>query len=107
MQEDCGTQEGLLITEADSRYLGLPDSSSRLIGRVLAEDLPAAGLAMGDELDEAAVERIVTARIDQLRVRSVLCCQARRGVCRKCYGLGLSKRPRVSLSTTLWLISAQ
>ncbi len=98
-EEDCGTQEGLLITEDDSKYLGLPDSSSRLIGRVLAQDLPAASLSLNDELDEAAVERILAARISQVRVRSALCCQTRHGVCRKCYGWDLSRRALVALGT--------
>lgn len=106
-EEDCGTSEGLLISETDNKLMGLSDGSTRLIGRVLAESLPETGLSAGDELNEAAVESILRARIAIVRVRSVLACQARHGVCRKCYGWDLSKRSLVQLGTAVGIIAAQ
>jgi DNA-directed RNA polymerase subunit beta' len=106
-EEDCGTTDGLLITEAESRQMGLADHRSRLIGRVLAETLPQAGLAAGSLLDEEAVERIMAASMGQVRIRSVLACQARRGICRLCYGWDLSQRALVRMGTAVGIIAAQ
>jgi DNA-directed RNA polymerase subunit beta' len=106
-EEDCGTTEGLLITDEESKGMGLADSRTRLFARILAASLPSVGLQAGDELDEAAVERIVQARITEVRVRSVLTCQARRGVCRKCYGWDLSKRALVQRGVAVGIIAAQ
>jgi len=106
-EEDCGTTESLLISEAESQLMGLLDSRSRLFGRVLAESLPQVGLSAGDELNEEAIERIGKAKIVLVRVRSVLTCQCRRGVCRKCYGWDLSSRSLVKLGMAVGIIAAQ
>ncbi len=106
-EQDCGAQEGLLILERDSAYMGLPDSSSRLIGRILAEALPTIGLAVGDELHEEAIKKIVEAKIPHVSVRSVLTCQASRGVCQKCYGWDLSTRSLVAPGVAIGIIAAQ
>jgi DNA-directed RNA polymerase subunit beta' len=105
--EDCGTSEGLLISEEDSRSMGLADSRSRLIGRTLAEALPQIDLAAGDELTEEAVERIFAAHISPVRIRSLLICESRRGVCSKCYGWDLSTRSPVKVGTAVGIIAAQ
>ncbi len=105
--EDCGTSEGLLISEEDSRRMGLADSRSRLIGRTLAEALPQIGLEVGDELTEEAIERIATANIALVHIRSLLTCQSRRGVCSKCYGWDLSTRSLVKVGTAVGIIAAQ
>jgi DNA-directed RNA polymerase subunit beta' len=105
--EDCGTSEGLLISEEDSRRMGLADSRTRLIGRTLAEALPQVGLAVGDELTEEAIERIAAAHISLVRIRSLLTCQSRRGVCSKCYGWDLSTRAQVKVGTAVGIIAAQ
>src|SRR5260221_4830093 len=82
-EEDCGTTEGILITEADCKERMLPDIRSRLIGRVLAESIPGfEHIEVGDELTEDLVDLIVDAGVRTGRVRSVLGCQAHHGVCR-------------------------
>jgi DNA-directed RNA polymerase subunit beta' len=105
--EDCGTDESLLISESESQQMGLADSRNRLLGRVLAEALPQAGLAAGDELNEEAVERIYAAKISQVHIRSVLSCHSRRGICSKCYGWDLSTRSLVKVGTAVGIIAAQ
>jgi len=107
-QEDCGTQEYLLITETDSRAEGLPDYPSRLIGRVLAKALPSLDfLTEGSELDEDRVDRLLHTGVQEIAVRTVLGCQARRGVCRACYGHDLSTRSLVCLGVAVGIIAAQ
>ncbi len=106
-EEDCATSESLAISDVDSKAMGLADSRTRLLGRVLAISLPQVGLSAGEELNEEKVERICAAGIAVIYVRSVLTCQARRGVCRKCYGWDLSRRSLVKVGTAVGIIAAQ
>src|SRR5581483_10945993 len=84
-EEDCGTPDGILITREDSIAMGLDATQwgSRLVGRILAEQVPGfEHVEVGEELTEDVVEEIVSAGIPAVRVRSVLNCMARRGICR-------------------------
>src|SRR6266536_2153715 len=107
-EEDCGTTEGTLITEADSREMMLPSIRDRLIGRVLADPIPGFDLIeVGDELTDEVVDQIVAAGVKAVRVRSVLGCLAHRGVCRKCYGRDLAANALVGLGAAVGIIAAQ
>jgi len=107
-EEDCGTTEGILITEEDSRDMMLPDMRQRLHGRVLVETIPGfEHIAGGEELSDDMVDQIVKAGVKAVRVRSVLGCLARRGVCRKCYGRDLAANTMVRLGTAVGIIAAQ
>src|SRR5947207_14240899 len=107
-EEDCGTTEGTLITEADSKEMMLPSIRDRLIGRVLADPIPGFdSIEVGDELTDDVVDQIVAAGVKAVRVRSVLGCLAHRGVCRKCYGRDLAANALVGLGAALGIIAAQ
>src|SRR5438128_628633 len=107
-EEDCGTTEGLLITEHDSREMGLDSIRGRVIGRVLAEAIPGfEQIEVGDELTEEVVDQLVSGGVKAVRVRSVLACMARRGVCRKCYGRDLAANALVRLGAAVGIIAAQ
>jgi DNA-directed RNA polymerase subunit beta' len=107
-EEDCGTTEGILITEEDSKEMLLPDMRVRLVGRVLAEAIPGfEHIEVGDELTDDLVDQIVNAGVKAVRVRSVLGCLAHRGVCRKCYGRDLAANAMVRLGTAVGIIAAQ
>ncbi|HXZ05557.1 MAG TPA: DNA-directed RNA polymerase subunit beta', partial [Ktedonobacteraceae bacterium] len=107
-EEDCGTTEGTLITEEDSKEMMLPSIRDRLIGRVLADPIPGFDLVeVGDELTDEVVDQIVAAGIKAVRVRSVLGCLAHRGVCRKCYGRDLAANALVGLGAAVGIIAAQ
>jgi DNA-directed RNA polymerase subunit beta' len=107
-EEDCGTTEGTLITDEDSKDMMLPDMRDRLKGRVLAEAIPGIdNVEAGDELTEEIVEEIISAGVKAVRVRSVLGCLARRGVCRKCYGRDLAANSLASLGAAVGIIAAQ
>ena len=108
MEEDCGTTEGVLITEADSQEMMLPDIRARLVGRVLAETIPGFEyIEVGEELTDDLVDQIVSAGVKAVRVRSVLGCLAHKGVCRKCYGRDLAANAMVRLGTAVGIIAAQ
>src|SRR6266851_5620248 len=107
-EEDCGTTEGTLITDEDSRDMMLPDMHQRLIGRVLAEAIPDfEHIEVGEELTDELVDQVVNAGVKAVRVRSVLGCLAHRGVCRKCYGRDLAANALVNLGAAVGIIAAQ
>ena len=107
-EEDCGTTEGTLITEIDSKDMMLPSIRDRLIGRVLADPIPDFdAVEAGDELTDEVVDQIVAAGVKAVRVRSVLGCLAHRGVCRKCYGRDLAANALVGLGAAVGIIAAQ
>jgi DNA-directed RNA polymerase subunit beta' len=106
-EEDCGTTEGILITDEDSREMGLDGLRSRVVGRVLAEAIPGIDVEVGEELTEEMVDEIVNQGITAVRVRSVLSCLARRGVCRKCYGRDLAANSLVRIGAAVGIIAAQ
>jgi DNA-directed RNA polymerase subunit beta' len=107
-EEDCGTTEGSLITNKDSKDMMLPDMRSRIVGRILAEKIPGFDeIEAGDELTEDIVDQIMDAGIEAVRVRSVLTCRARRGVCRKCYGRDLAANALVKIGGAVGIIAAQ
>src|SRR5205814_3323868 len=75
---------------------------------VLAEEIPdLEHIEVGEELSEEAVEEIVAADVKAVRVRTVLVCQARKGVCRKCYGRDLSAHALVGTGPAVGIIAAQ
>ncbi|GCE04571.1 DNA-directed RNA polymerase subunit beta' [Dictyobacter aurantiacus] len=107
-EEDCGTTEGILITEFDSKDMGLENSRGRLLGRVLAEEIPELPhLEPGEELTDDDVTEIVNAGIKAVRVRSALNCLARRGICRKCYGRDLAANALARVGAAVGIIAAQ
>ena len=90
----------------------LYEISERAFGRVLAADAkdPVTGeliLKQGEVVDRQSVKRLGDSAISKLCVRSVLTCQAKRGVCAKCYGYDLSKGYMVDVGVTAGVIAAQ
>ena len=105
--EDCGTTQGLLVTDEESKRLGLPSMRSRLLGRVLAESLPEVGLEQGTMLSEEDVDRLLKVGVTAVRVRSPLTCQAPYGICQRCYGTDLATGHLVRRGTAVGVIAAQ
>ncbi|GHO68893.1 DNA-directed RNA polymerase subunit beta' [Ktedonobacter sp. SOSP1-85] len=107
-EEDCGSTEGILITDEDSKEMGLDNLGTRLLGRVLSESIPGLEhMEAGDEITEEMVEEIVAAGVKKVRVRSVLNCLARRGICRKCYGRDLAANALANIGAAVGIIAAQ
>ncbi len=107
-EEDCGTTEGILITDKDSRDMALDNSRNRLIGRVLAEVIAEVPhLEAGEELSDDDVDEIVASGVKAVRVRSVLNCLARRGICRKCYGRDLAANALARIGAAVGIVAAQ
>jgi DNA-directed RNA polymerase subunit beta' len=107
-EEDCGTSEGILITMADCKDMGLDSLFERIRGRVLAEAIAGIdGIEAGEEISDEMVDEIVNRSVEAVRVRSPLACLAKRGICRKCYGRDLAANELVRIGTAVGIIAAQ
>ncbi len=110
---DCGTLDGIeLRAIVDSGGEIVERLSDRIIGRVALEAIldPASGeeiVGAGGEIDEALADRVEDAGIERVKIRSVLTCAARRGVCAKCYGRDLATGRVVELGLAVGVIAAQ
>src|SRR5205823_5142871 len=104
--EDCGSADGLVITNEESRaLLGLADMGSRIAGRVLVEQ--AGPLPDRTLLDEALAGQLGTSGVPCVRVRSPLTCRARDGICRACYGRDLATGQLVNTGLAVGVIAGQ
>ncbi|WDT81132.1 MAG: hypothetical protein MPW14_05075 [Candidatus Manganitrophus sp.] len=97
-EHDCGTSDGITVTALVEGGEVIEPLGDRILGRVAAEDIrdPITGeviCAAIDELDEKRSQAVVEAGIDKVKIRSVLTCEARRGVCARCYGRDLARGP--------------
>jgi DNA-directed RNA polymerase subunit beta' len=110
-QEDCGTTEGIWLSEPEEREL-LPSLVERITGRLAASKVvdPKTGKTIVDrdeEIDEQKANKIIAAGITKVHVRSPLTCQSRQGACQRCYGRDLARGHPVDLSTAVGIIAAQ
>jgi len=110
-QEDCGTTEGIWVSEPQEKGL-LPSLTERIVGRLAASKLvnPHTGETIVDqnqEIDEQKANEIIAAGITKVHVRSPLSCQSRQGTCQLCYGRDLARRHLVAPNTAVGIIAAQ
>lgn len=111
-EEDCGTHEGLHITAMRDGNEELQSLSDRIAGRVAAEDVvhPETGEVLAhanEEIDEALAEVIVKAGVEGVKVRTVLHCQSKTGICAKCYGRSLATGRLVDTGEAVGIVAAQ
>ncbi len=109
-EEDCGTNDGLVmkaIIEGGDVVLAL---SARVLGRVLADDIVKNDKIIfpaGTLLDEDLVETFEEHAIDEVRVRSAITCDNLHGMCAACYGRDLARGNRVNIGEAVGVIAAQ
>ncbi len=111
-EDDCGTLSGMDVTaikEGDEIIESLED---RVLGRVAAEDVknPLTGqylVKMGEVITEEIAIAVERSGVEKVRIRSVMSCESRRGVCAKCYGRDLSVGRMVRLGEAVGVIAAQ
>ncbi|CAK0741679.1 RNA polymerase subunit beta' [Gammaproteobacteria bacterium] len=112
LQQDCGTHHGLLMTPQIEGGEVKESLRDRILGRVAAEDIRRYGhdevlCKAGTLLDEAWVELLEKAGVDQVRVRSAITCEARVGVCASCYGRDLARGHKANIGEAVGVIAAQ
>ncbi|MEW6542080.1 MAG: DNA-directed RNA polymerase subunit beta' [Nitrospirota bacterium] len=111
-EEDCGTGDGIVVTALVEGGEVIQPIEERILGRLAAEDIrdPVTGeiiVKANEEVDEERAKSIVEAGVDRVKIRSVLTCQARRGVCVKCYGRDLARGRLVEKGEPVGVIAAQ
>ncbi len=109
---DCGSTGGTLVADVKDGGQIIEVLYERLVGRVSAETLvhPKTGetiIEVNDMIDEDDAQAIVDAGFTETRVRSVLTCQARFGVCVACYGRNLATGHIVEVGEAVGIIAAQ
>ncbi len=111
-EADCGTKEGLEVYEIRQGNELIEKLSDRLEGRFLVEDLrdPVTGellLSKDKMLTSADAQKVLNAGIERIRIRSVLTCASRRGICAKCYGANLARGNIAAVGEAVGIIAAQ
>jgi DNA-directed RNA polymerase, beta'' subunit, predominant form len=109
---DCGAKEGIEVYEIKDGNQVIEPFSDRLVGRYPLEDIvhPETGelLVSKDKLmDGDDAKRVIDAGIERVRLRSVLHCKARYGVCAKCYGSNLAFNNPIGIGEAVGIIAAQ
>jgi len=108
--EDCGDEEGTLITKKEADEIGY-SMLDRILGRYMAKDLKnVKGKVLakaGDLITEDIADEIKDEEIEEASIRSVLSCKIARGVCKKCYGWDLGYNKPVKIGTAVGVIAAQ
>ena len=110
--DDCGTHEGIMVYDIEDSGRVIESLAERLTGRYLADDVvhPQTGEVLATRekmIDEKTAQKIVDAGITQVKIRSILNCQAKKGVCAKCYGANLANGQPVGIGEAVGVISAQ
>ena len=109
---DCGSERGIkmraIIEDAGTIVASL---ATRILGRTTTEDLVEADgtviVAAGTMIEEWHMDRINAAGIQEVKIRSVLTCEAKNGVCGKCYGRDLARGTPVNMGEAVGVIAAQ
>jgi DNA-directed RNA polymerase subunit beta' len=117
-EEDCGTIMGLEVEALKEGEDVIEALSERIVGNVAAEDVldpqmtdesgrPRLLAEAGQLIDEDMAHEVEEAGIEAVKIRSVLTCEAERGLCRMCYGRNLATMEMVDLGEAVGIIAAQ
>ncbi len=112
LEEDCGTEEGIMMHPIIEGGDVVEPLRERVLGRVIATHVYKPGsdeivCEAGTLLDEGWMERLEEEGVDQVRVRSAITCSSRVGVCAQCYGRDLARGHRVNMGEAVGVIAAQ
>jgi DNA-directed RNA polymerase subunit beta' len=111
-EEDCGSTNGLTMEAIVDSGQVVASLGSRVLGRTAAEDVnnPATGetiVEAGQLIEEPDMEAIEAAGVQAVKIRSVLTCETKYGVCGKCYGRDLARGTPVNMGEAVGVIAAQ
>jgi DNA-directed RNA polymerase subunit beta' len=110
--EDCKTKAGIKVRAIIDAGQVVASLGSRILGRTTAEDIrdpssTAVIVKRGALIEEAQVDAVMTAGVQEIRIRSVLTCETTNGVCAKCYGRDLARGTPVNHGEAVGVIAAQ
>jgi DNA-directed RNA polymerase subunit beta' len=111
-EEDCGTVNGIVVHSIYEGDEEVVDLGQRIVGRVSCESVvdPVTGTKLvkpNQLIDEVTADKVAKIGVEQLKIRSVLTCESKRGVCSKCYGRNLATGLPVKLGEAVGIIAAQ
>jgi DNA-directed RNA polymerase beta' subunit len=111
-EDNCGTLSGISLTSLVEGGEIIEPLEERIYGRISAEDIrdPLTKeiiVANGQEIDDELAQKVVASGVDRATIRSVLTCESRFGVCKKCYGRDLGRGGIVETGEAVGIIAAQ
>src|ERR671921_372245 len=110
-ETDCGTDRGIRMRAIIDAGQVVASLASRILGRSTAEDLVAPDgtviVPAGTMIEESHIEAITAAGIQEVKIRSVLVCASKNGVCATCYGRDLARGTPVNQGEAVGVIAAQ
>ena len=107
---DCGTINGITVSDLKEGEEVVESLSERILGRTSSEKIVVDGktvIKAGEIFDEEKADLVVNNNFTTVKIRSILTCESRRGVCAKCYGWDLTRRELVTTGTAVGIIAAQ
>ncbi|MDR2681914.1 MAG: DNA-directed RNA polymerase subunit beta', partial [Holosporaceae bacterium] len=112
VKDDCGTKNGIVIRDIISGGDVISPLSERVLGRTVVNDVldPLTRnviVKAGELVDEKIVKKIEEAGVNEIRIRSVLTCECKDGICACCYGRDLARGVKVSIGEAVGVIAAQ
>ncbi len=110
--DDCGTEKSVTMKTVMSGADVVVSLAERILGRTTAQEIkdPLSGeliVGANELIDEVLAEKIDTAGVDSIQVRSALTCEATTGVCAKCYGRDLARGAQVNIGEAVGVMAAQ
>ena len=111
-EQDCGTHDGIEVWDIKDGNQVVEKLEERLVGRYPLENIvnPETNEIIVDTdtmITDKIAESIVSAGIETVKVRSVIGCRTKHGVCAKCYGMGLATREKAQIGEAVGIIAAQ
>ena len=111
-EQDCGTDEGMIVSEIKEGNEVIEELKERLTGRYLAEDVmhPKTGELVAKRdiyVDANLAEVISDTGIKKVKIRSVFTCGCNTGVCAKCYGMNMATAKKINIGEAVGIIAAQ
>ena len=112
VEQDCGTEHGLSIGPVVEGGEVIAPLGDRILGRTAQENItdPVSGeviVRQGEMITENELDRIEQAGLDSVRIRSVLTCESRGGICAQCYGRDLARGTPVNIGEAVGVMAAQ
>ena len=109
-EDDCGTINGILVSDLKEGEEIIEPIADRILGRTILDDFIERGKVIvksGSVISEKEAELIGDSGVENIRIRSVLTCDTKRGICAKCYGWDLSLHKLVDIGTSVGIRAAQ
>ncbi len=109
---DCGTLDGIVVKDVKDGNEIIEELRERIIGRYAVDNVihPETGeiiVSSGEMISEKSADQTINAGIKKVKIRSVLTCSAKIGICAKCYGANLATGEEVNVGEAVGIIAAQ